>query len=57
MKIEICAKCLETKCACEFYRARFPKEWAMRDRIGHAPFGVLGEPLRSPLDEQPHEAR
>ncbi len=38
MQITVCAKCLETKCACEFYRARFPKEWAERDKLGCAPF-------------------
>jgi len=44
MQITLCAKCLETKCECEFYRRRFPKEWAARDKLGYCPVSVAGVP-------------
>lgn len=49
--ITVCSKCLETRCHCEFYRKRFPKEWAMRDRLGHVPTREVGDPPRILLDD------
>lgn len=33
----LCARCLESRCHCERYRKRWPKEWAMRDALGYCP--------------------
>lgn len=49
MIIAVCAKCLEEKCACDFYRRRYPEEWAERDRMGRAPLTVLEVP---PIDKR-----
>lgn len=51
MSLSVCSKCLEPTCHCERYRKRFPKEWAMRDKLGHAPWAKLGEPPRILLDD------
>lgn len=48
--VSVCVKCLETRCCCAFYRSRFPKEWALRDKLGSYPWDrPAGVPI---LDDQ-----